>query len=124
MTPSDSPLVRRLAELLGSYESDEPHESDEINGHYPDVPVGDWLLLAHEGDCTGLPATCLRCFAENVTRKARWLAERLGVEFVPSGPTDGEPTSIVKAFEALAEAAGGAFDGEDAAEYARKLRED
>jgi hypothetical protein len=80
-TNTDSPLVRRLAELLASYEMDAPH-ADEPEGtaNYPNITwdqLVTWMGVEHHGDCVNLPCSCTRCFAEAIVHQARWMAERL-----------------------------------------------
>jgi hypothetical protein len=89
----------RLACLLASYDSDAPHvryhtfdaESeggrwDEGSQHYPDITpemFASWLAGSHFGDCVGVPATCLRCYAEPIWHQAEWLTLRLRGEAAP-----------------------------------------
>lgn len=76
-------LRRDLCLLLASYEMDEPHaDLPRLTGsrHYPTYTAEEfasWLAMDHHGDCTGLPAPCIRCYAEMIRHKANWLAERL-----------------------------------------------
>lgn len=89
MTDTLNPnLVHRLAELLASYEMDEPHVEDPPGkGHYPPwtwAEIEGHLQAEHQGDCTGLPSPCLRCFAEAIVHKARWIAGRMG-PIMPKG---------------------------------------
>ena len=79
-------FMHRLAELLASYEMDEPHLSqpdldvgEEVDQYYPDVP---WEVIAqrasedHYGDCTNQANVCLRCWADQLIHKANWIAAR------------------------------------------------
>ena len=69
----------RLAALLAEYEADEPH-FDEKTPYYPETPwprIKEWLATEHCGDCTGEPCPCVRCIAEHLVHKARWLEKRL-----------------------------------------------
>lgn len=76
MTPDD--LRRRLACLLWAYEN-WGEGSPAIS---PEEFAAN-LAEPHGGDCVKLPAPCIRCWAEEADRKARWLAERLGEEGRP-----------------------------------------
>lgn len=88
----------RLAELLWSYEADEPHAHELRSGHYPSISwaeIYEYWLSPHEGDCTGLPATCIRCVADEIVFKARWIADQLALpcpapnDDAPAGSTSG-----------------------------------
>ena len=74
---------QKLACLLACYETDEPHvdlPQCPASNHYPEV---DWKTLQeqsrseHAGDCTNEPQTCLRCWAEMIVHKAKWISERM-----------------------------------------------
>lgn len=74
----------RLACLLLAYEVDEPHVNfpDGVQGeqYYPEITPESfitWLLSEHHGDCTKVPSPCIRCLAETVAHKAKWIKRRL-----------------------------------------------
>lgn len=74
--------ILKLACLLASYEMDEPHTGPHAKGeqHYPEFTeeqFRQWLSEPHQGDCTGLPAPCNRCYAEEAWHKAKWIGKRL-----------------------------------------------
>lgn len=72
--------IRLLACLLWTYEADEPHTGKWESGHYPEITWGrlsGYLTQEHCGDCTNQPAACVRCEAEDVVHKAKWLLERM-----------------------------------------------
>lgn len=89
--------TKRLAELLWSYEADEPHlHWDNGPGHYPAITWREmerYTQQPHEGDCIGLPATCVRCVAEEIVFKAQWIAERLNR---PAPPAVRDHESLLK----------------------------
>ena len=65
-----------LAALLMSYDMDAPHHGKWESGHYPQIDVGDiktYINQPHEGDCTHVPAPCIRCHAEACLHQADWL---------------------------------------------------
>ena len=80
-------LELKLACLLASYEMDEPHVNlpdlvvgTEDKQHYPIISPDEfqkWLVTEHCGDCIKLPASCIRCYAEMVAHKAKWIASKL-----------------------------------------------
>lgn len=72
----------KLACLLASYDMDSPHVGfgPEEKQHYPNITPEKfllWLGETHCGDCTSLPAPCIRCFAEEVAHQAQWIAKRM-----------------------------------------------
>ena len=81
----------KLACLLASYEMDEPHiksknitqaakHKDENDQYYPNITPDEflkWLATDHLGDCTGLPSPCIRCLAECLAHKTKWIAARI-----------------------------------------------
>jgi len=75
--------TKRLAELLTSYENDEPHpfgDETEEEQRYPDRPwtdIAKELSRPHSGDCIRECHVCQRCMAEWVLHKARWIDARL-----------------------------------------------
>lgn len=76
--------VKLLACLLASYEMDEPHvdlpDLKDEDSHYPEVDWEEfegWMKEEHCGDCINLPAPCIRCYAEMILHKAKWIDERL-----------------------------------------------
>lgn len=81
--------VLELACLLAAYEMDSPHVSspdldvgEEDKQHYPDVSKEDfkkWLESDHCGDCIKLPAPCIRCFANDIYHKAKWILDRFNI---------------------------------------------
>jgi hypothetical protein len=72
-----------LACALWAYEGDEPHPENEEKPLYLDITWAEleaFIKEEHRGNCIGLPATCVRCVAEGVVRKAKWLIEYCGGE--------------------------------------------
>lgn len=71
-------LVRLLSELLCNYECDTPYDEGESPPDmWPWEKIEECLKLDHCGDCVNVPATCPRCFVEDVLKKATWISERL-----------------------------------------------
>ena len=72
-----------LARLILSYESDPPHvDLPNMSGsdYYPEVTesdLEDFLQQEHHGDCTNVPAVCMRCVAEQALHKADWILRQL-----------------------------------------------
>lgn len=74
-----------LACGLWSYEVDEPHQENEEKPFFPSIEweeIESHLQTEHCGDCVNLPATCVRCYAEDIVRKAKWLADHYHKEQV------------------------------------------
>ena len=69
-----------LAAALQSYEAEEDHFADAPGeSYYPQVTpehIQECLAMPHCGDCTKQPQPCLRCHAEHVFHKAKWLIEK------------------------------------------------
>lgn len=80
-------LALKLACLLASYEMDDPHVSlpgldvgDESKQKYPEITPEKfkrWMESEHNGDCVNLPAPCIRCYADMIAHKAKWIAGKL-----------------------------------------------
>lgn len=71
-------LVKQLALALHAYEADEPHI--EGGGFYPRISYEEleaWLRREHDGDCAKQPQICRRCWAEEILRKAKWIANEI-----------------------------------------------
>ena len=70
--------LKTLSVLLANYESDEPYKEGEKP---PDMwtwdRIQEELKKKHYGDCTQAPQTCMRCFMENVVKKAKWILSQL-----------------------------------------------
>ncbi len=70
-----------LARLIMMYDSDGPHfDLEQSEQYYPEVTIGqlrEYLAEKHCGDCTNMPMTCMRCFAEDALHQADWLLDRL-----------------------------------------------
>lgn len=72
--------TKRLACLLWSYESDEPHTEGWESYFYPIVMKSDidkCLNEEHDGDCIGKSSPCNRCYAEQVMHKAAWIVDHI-----------------------------------------------
>lgn len=80
-------LELKLACWLASYEMDEPHVNlpdlvvgEENKQYYPEISpekFQEWLVTEHHGDCIKLPSPCIRCYAEMVAHKAKWIYEKM-----------------------------------------------
>jgi hypothetical protein len=73
-------LYRKIAEALASYECDEPHvglfgDQDQVYPDFPYEKIRDGIEDDHVGDCTNDCMTCVRCYLEAITHKARWIAD-------------------------------------------------
>ena len=79
-------LTKRLAELLWDYEMDEPHtESPNFiippeEQYYADIKwdeIVEWSKMEHHGGCVKQPYSCMKCEADYLIHKAKWIRERL-----------------------------------------------
>lgn len=91
----DTPEVKKLACLLYTYEADEPHAPppgffSHASVIYPKVTweqLNTWLGSPHDGDCTKQAHTCMRCVADQIWHKAKWLAKNLKADLPESSYT-------------------------------------
>lgn len=86
VSPDDA-IVMCIACAIVSYESDVPHvevpdfkpDNDE---YYPEISFEDikvWQEMEHHGDCINMPATCMRCIADEAIHKAEFIASKITV---------------------------------------------
>ena len=70
--------IKELSVLLANYEQDEPYKNGESPPDLWTWKKIQWeLSRPHHGDCTNEPMTCMRCFMEEVVKKAKWILGQL-----------------------------------------------